>query len=183
MPIVVPMVTIGPSVISGLISWLVERRGKGSASTEMQHFMILMLFWPQSSLIISKPGQRLSGYRLCFLQHTWHQDKKEQQQQQRNPSQHCMLCFRYLKEHAHLSSAERGWISDLHLDLFAIPFLCFPWENFFFSPRIPVSVFGGFKRWKRERKAHWSQRHRNSTESQAVIPLGLRALQWWLLSC
>lgn len=57
-----------PHVISGWLSWLVDiGRQKGFGLTEAPNFMILMVFWPQSSLIIhQKPGQRLSGIDYVF---------------------------------------------------------------------------------------------------------------------
>lgn len=58
-----------------------------------------MVFWPQSSLIILKPGQRLSGYRLCFF--TLHVDKKKKAAEVNT------VCFWYLCECAHLSALQR----------------------------------------------------------------------------
>lgn len=57
-----------PHVISGWLSWLVDiGRKKGFGLTEAPNFMILMVFWPQSSLIIhQKPGKRLSGIDYVF---------------------------------------------------------------------------------------------------------------------
>lgn len=52
----------------------------------------------------------------------------------------------------HISLLLNGGISDLHLDLFTIPFLCLPREEFFF-PRIPVTVFGGLKDEKEGKKS------------------------------
>lgn len=127
-------------VVHGWLCRLVQRQEKGFDVAASLNLMILMVFWPQSSLIILKPGQRLSGYRLCFLHYMWHQDKKKLQLKS-------TLCPFDTSVNVHIYLLYKGGIGDPHFDLFAILFLCLP-ENCFF-PRIPVVVFGRFKGWKR----------------------------------
>lgn len=56
---------------------------------------------------------------------------------------HIVSCAFDFSEDIHIHLLMNGGISDLHLDLFTILFLCFSPEIFF--PRIPAAAFGGFK--------------------------------------
>lgn len=102
MPIVLPMVGFPRDLWSALIG---VQEGKGIWFDHGTKFYDTNgFFWPQSSLIILKPGQRLSGYRLCFSITPGQQQKLNNKTSQ--ASNVSLFAFAISKGYAHLTSDE-----------------------------------------------------------------------------
>lgn len=183
-----------PRVIPWRAQLIGGQRGRGEKKGALvrewhQILWFWWVSWPQSSLIIHQnPRTKIIWRRLCFYHNMWHRDNNKTLRQ---PQFRCAM--RSWMGHAYLSLS---WMEESRI----FSWICLPSDSFVPPPPprpLPGRIFsqdscgcvwgGGLrdkkKKKRRERKAHWSQRHRITIQSQAVTPLGLRSLQRWLLGC